>query len=584
MSAAAAPGRPSMTGPRPRRGAGGARGAGATTVRGLRAAAARVVATVGVLAVLAVARAGPAAAAGTTTATAVIGQSPPALSWIELVDSRGVPVWNYELSIDRGGITSPGAFVWSVGADTCWQLYRSTVIVALWFLDWVLAFSWVPVIAAPLLAVGEAMASVVARLGVVPTLLAVAAAIAVVWMVRGRWATGIWELAMTCVIASLALGVFASPVALVAGPDGAIMGTQRAALDLSAQITPGDAGGGDAASLRAAQSAALVDTFVRQPTQLVNFGQVLDGGPCQGAYDEVLAAGPHGYDDDIAEAVGGCNEAAGDYAKAPSAGMVLGAVILVPAALAILAVAAVLAGSVIAAGISAMYASVKAVVTLVTGLLPGGARTSFFLTATSALVSLAILGLTTIFLSVFLLVIQALFASTGQPGHPQDLPDRRRRPGGGGGGVLATAQAPGRQRRAHGPLDVLAPRRRTAHPGPGLGRPRPGSRGRRGGPDHPAARRAHRLGGHRGSRDGSRGGGHGHRRPPAHRHRRLALFSRPWPRAGSPSPPSPQAPPRALRPSAGLRATGAGRAPRPRRARRPRRAWGDRRPRPGPRG
>ena len=397
-------------------------GVAARPWRCLRALCARVTAALGAALVLAVVRAGPAAAAGASTAMATLGQTPPSLAWIDLADSRGVAVWSYELSINRGGITSPGAFVWSVGADTCWQFYRSTVVVALWFLDWVLAFSWVPVIAAPLLAVGNAMSSVVARLGVVPTLLAVAAAIAVVWMVRGRWATGIWELAMTCVIASLALGVFASPVALVAGPDGAIMGTQRAALELSAQISPARGGqdaGGDAASLRAAQSGAMVETFIRQPTQLVNFGQVIDGGPCQGAYDEAIASGPHGYDDTIAKAVGGCDKAAGDYADAPSASMVGGTLILVPAALAILGVAVLLAGSVIAAGISAMYASVKAVVTLVTGLLPGGARTSFFLTMTSAVVSLAILGLTTIFLSVFLLVIQALFASTADQAIPK---------------------------------------------------------------------------------------------------------------------------------------------------------------------
>ena len=70
-----------------------------------------------------------------------LGQTPPALAWITLNDSRGISMWNYELSLDRGGVMSPDKFFWASVTDYCWGIYRSVVALALWFLDWVLSFS-----------------------------------------------------------------------------------------------------------------------------------------------------------------------------------------------------------------------------------------------------------------------------------------------------------------------------------------------------------------------------------------------------------------------------------------------------------
>ena len=64
------------------------------------------------------------------------------------------------------------------------------------------------------------MQSVVNRIGASGALLTITAVVAVVWMMRGRWATGIWELSIALVIAALASGVFASPVRMLAGDTG----------------------------------------------------------------------------------------------------------------------------------------------------------------------------------------------------------------------------------------------------------------------------------------------------------------------------------------------------------------------------
>jgi hypothetical protein len=223
------------------------------------------------------------AAAAPIVAADKIGQTPPALAWIDLKDSRGISIWNFEMSLDRGGITSPDKFFWASITDACWGAYRSWCALSLWFLDWVLSFTWVQTIAAPLLSVGDAMQQVVTRLGLVPTFLTLTALLAGLWMLKGRHTTAVWEVGIACVIAALASGVFAQPVQMIAGQNGYIVKANQTGQELAAALATGDASGKSPEQLRQAQTGQLVDTFIRQPTQMINFGQVLDGGACEGA-------------------------------------------------------------------------------------------------------------------------------------------------------------------------------------------------------------------------------------------------------------------------------------------------------------
>ena len=145
---------------------------------------------------------------------------------------------------------------------------------------------------------------------------------------------------------------------------------------------------------------------------MINFGQVLDGGKCEGAYNDVVKGGPYGNESDIRDKISDCDDTLGEYAANPSASMALGSVVFFPAAFVILAMCMLLGGSVIAAAVWAMFQSLKAIVTFVTGLLPGGGRGSLMLTAAETIVALLLIVFTSVFLSVFLLVIQALFAAS----------------------------------------------------------------------------------------------------------------------------------------------------------------------------
>jgi len=341
-----------------------------------------------------------------------IGQTPPALTWIKLNDSRGIPMWNFEMSLDRGGVTSPDKFFWASITDSAWGAYRSWCALSLWFLDWVLSFSWVSTIATPLLAVGDAMQNVVNRIGLVPTFLTVTALLSGLWFLKGRFTTAIWEVGIACTIAALASGIFAHPVQLVAGPDGYIVKANQMGQQLAAELATGDSAGKTPEQLRQAQTGQLVDAFIRQPTEMINFGRVLDGGKCESAYNEVVEKGPFGTKSDIRDAVNGCDQALGDYAGNPTSAMAIGSLVFMPASFVILFMGLMIAGSVIAAALWAMFQSLKAIVTLVTGLLPGGGRGSLMLTVAETIVALLLIVFTSVFLSVFLLVVQAMFAAS----------------------------------------------------------------------------------------------------------------------------------------------------------------------------
>jgi len=335
-------------------------------------------------------------------------QTPGALSWITVNDSRGISIWNYELSLDRGDglIPSPGKMFWSALVDLAWGPYRGVIAVIIWIADWVFSLSWLDTVAAPFLTVGDAMQTVVNQIGVGPTFLLVTLAATSLWVAHGRWATGLWEITVSLLIGALAVGIFANPVRKVVGPDGWIATTQANGQELAAVLTgqdPDDAG--------AALSKAMVDAFIRKPAQLINFGEVLDGGPCEQAYTKVTQAGPYGGESIIRDAVKDCNSDLGEYAENPSIGMATSAIVLAPGAGFLALLIGSIAGSVLVAGVTVLWEGAKGSATMLVGTLPGAARGPFFMAVGTVSTRLALLFISSVFLGLVTMLVDALLAS-----------------------------------------------------------------------------------------------------------------------------------------------------------------------------
>ncbi|HYJ68006.1 MAG TPA: hypothetical protein VEX15_10140 [Nocardioidaceae bacterium] len=389
-----------------------------------------------------------------------------ALSWMDLHDSRGISIWDYDLSLDRGGITSPLKMVWSVFADIGWHIYTWLVGSAMWLIDFTLSFGWLEPFERPAEAVSDSLADVITRFGALPVILTLAGVIAAVLIMAGRFATGLYEFFAAATIAALAVGVLASPIHYLTGSDSWLVQARDLGLEVGGSLSAdrNDRSSPDPDEIREDMSQQLADIFIRAPHQLVNYNAVIDGTDCESAYDAGLrmshatwvqstvdgrptyklvdsATGkpvelPEGTTlaelygipaDKVAiqaaankvpeqrSIVANCDPALGDAADNPSFTQVINTLALGIGGifLAILALALCLA--VWASAIYALILAIKALWNLITGILPGGQRLGLTRTISEVIIALIVVLAAVIFLMAYLQVVTSVFNSTEGP-------------------------------------------------------------------------------------------------------------------------------------------------------------------------
>lgn len=269
--------------------------------------------------------------------------SGPGLGWMgdgfNVTDSNGIHLFQYQMSLDDGGVTAPLKGMWASIIGMCWNTYLMVVALLCRLLDWTVAMSWVGWITGPLVGLqNDIHDKVLAPLGAdswggtVLTLLTTCAGVGVVVkMMRGRtagaWATG----ARAAIAAALALGFLAAPVAKFAGDTTTLATplarTQQFGVALSHMITssvdPATATAGEVEvpddmtstgdSKDPKLSAIIVDSFVAPVHQQLNYGRIIDA-KCHDKYIEVLKGGPYDDVSDARDDLGDCDEGLSDYA------------------------------------------------------------------------------------------------------------------------------------------------------------------------------------------------------------------------------------------------------------------------------
>lgn len=347
-----------------------------------------------------------------------LGQTPSTLAWIKLIDGEGLNAWQYELAIKTDHGVDVGKGIPALLVTIAWQLYVQIVMPALWFLHWVLSFEWLTLITAPLMDVGNALRAVFNKLGLASIFLAVAGLVTGVHLLRGRYSKAVYEVVAGGVVLGLAATVFANPVAAVMGLNGISDQVHERTMEFATALeneievrAPGttSSGGGDPVTT------AMISTFIRKPVQIVSFGEILDGGSCEGAWKEKVSQGPWGYTAHIRDAVRSCNEALGTYADTPTMGMVGAAIILIPAAVIILILGVILGGVVMLAMVNVAIASVRLVIDLVFALLPGGSRDTLAQRLADIAINLVVFIFSVLFLELFLLVVRRVFGTGTDP-------------------------------------------------------------------------------------------------------------------------------------------------------------------------
>lgn len=365
---------------------------------------------------------------------------PAALSWMQMHDSHGISIWNYDLSFDRGGPTDPGKAMWSFITDIGWQVYRAAIGFVLWLIDWTLSFGWMGWVQAPLATVSASFSAVLDRVGLQPLLLTVVMAVGAMLLMRGAVAAGLYEMLMGSAVAALAVGMLANPLSVVGGNDGFIMKARDLGLETGGAIRADNETAGDPEQVRAAVSEDMADIFVRTSHQLINFNTVIDGTSCEGAYDTALdwsvksVDGPQyavlsdsvvvdgdgkkiGYgsapdNDHLREEMDDCSRALGDAAANPSWSHAINMVALGFGATVLVLFAFLLCGVVLTSSFYAMWLAVKALWNLLTGILPfGNQRIALAKTFTDLIMALAVVVFSMIFLVAYMQFVTAVFAS-----------------------------------------------------------------------------------------------------------------------------------------------------------------------------
>lgn len=342
-----------------------------------------------------------------------------ALGWVTIEDSHGIPITRFgTLSLDRGGITHPGRLAWSVLTEMVWTVYEIFIVISCWLIDWTLSMDWVTWLATPVMGLGDNLQHIVDRFGLTPTLLTITACVACLWMMRGKWVLGIFELFMSMIIASLAIGILANPVHLIAGPDGLLTKSRDAGLQIAVGLKNDGDVTGDSDQLRNELVAGVADAFLRQPNQIVNYGEVLDGkgSDCVKTYNEKVGDSDKDAASDVKDVCDIDTDETGVDPNDPSSGLFFNAIALAPAGFFALLFSAILCGAVLVAGAFALYQSLKLVVALIAGLLPGGARGSLWMTLAELAISMVTIVFAIVFLSAYLLLLQGIFASTAAGG------------------------------------------------------------------------------------------------------------------------------------------------------------------------
>lgn len=259
------------------------------------------------------------------------GASNPWLSSFGVKDSNGMDVSAYALSVDQGGATDPVKSGTAFILTTMWDTYRMWVSVALWLFDWALQFKFLDTLAGPMEMVAEALQRTTGQVHPVPMLLTLAGAFCGVWIMSGQAAKGLGGLLISLTAASLLTTALANPVAVISGENGAINMAKEAGIGLSSQVlTNGKSSSSDPEKLREHSTGALVETFVRIPHQMINYGAVIDNDKqCVKVYDKALKENKEADSDDPREAMGDCKKSYGETAESPGTGLT-GMVFLAP--------------------------------------------------------------------------------------------------------------------------------------------------------------------------------------------------------------------------------------------------------------
>ncbi|MCI0686154.1 MAG: type IV secretion system protein [Sporichthyaceae bacterium] len=358
-----------------------------------------------------------------------------------VTDSAGVPISHYDIHADMGAWDDIMREITYWPMSVAFAGARVLVGFAAWLIDWALQFELVRILFRPVDNISTAFQNlIVDRIGLPGLMLSIAGVYAT-WLVLFRSRSrGMREGAMSILISAIVATWLASPALLLLG-EGGTGGVTHAAKCFTAGVAelalppdtpdpepgrgpvdPGEFGpctGTERISEPVTQT--LVDTFIRRPHQLLNYGVTFDGsvdGRCRDAYDQIVRDGPWATADEHQDndprkimTSAGC-EAYAEFNEDPTIDRLLGSLLTFMAALIIVALFIVVVGGYLLAQLWLAFEVIRAVFVLPFAILPGPGRAALWQWVGGVLRALLTLFLSLVFLALFMTFVQVLLEQT----------------------------------------------------------------------------------------------------------------------------------------------------------------------------
>lgn len=352
--------------------------------------------------------------AGTASADPGAPGSAPGLSPFDLTDTHGIKISQYELNIDQGGWTDPGKSGWSFLIVMAWEIYRWFIGMVAWLLNWTVSFTWMDLLTKPLSAIGDSIEShIIGPSNLLTTAVILGAFGVGIFVARGHYGRAGVEFGIAAAILALATTGLAHPVTWVTSPDGPLNSARKAGIEIANVVTTnGATSSSDPESLKQNTSGVLIDTFIRQPHQLLNYGANIDSdAKCVDTYDKVLKAGPYGSDSAGRDQIGKCDEAYKKYAESPGPDQLATQGFLIPSGGLLALVIGLLALLMMASVALTGWAALKLIWHTIVGLIPGTSRRGLAKSLADVLVHLILIPILLVFLCSYLYILKSVMAA-----------------------------------------------------------------------------------------------------------------------------------------------------------------------------
>ena len=343
------------------------------------------------------------------------------LASITATDHLNNPVAAYELSVDEGQMYRAQEKIFpAMLLDWMWTYYAICVGNALMLVNLILEFKFVTWLEGPAQLLESTLSTVIDQLGLLPMVLTIAAAIAGWHALRGRIGTAITQFVLACTVGALAGGLLSSPVGLLSGPDGALQNASTFGGELTAELMATDPETGEIAHDEGGMSntvtTELVQTFIRLPHQLINYGANLDevgSEECVNTYNDMLGKSPWGRNSGFRDNVGSsCGPQYKETAIEP-VNLLPTALLIAPSGAALTLAVLVLALAVMLACVWALIEGAMLVVHLLKGVLPGEGRADMWRSVGIIAWSVLVCGIALFCLALLVLIIRAVYDGVG---------------------------------------------------------------------------------------------------------------------------------------------------------------------------